>query len=51
MAEVQLSGVGKLFDGVRVLESLDLTVDDGEFVVLLGPALIQFMRAIKGVGS
>ncbi len=38
MAEVQLSGVGKLFDGVRVLESLDLTVDDGEFVVLLGPS-------------
>ena len=38
MAEVQLSGVGKDFDGVRVLESLELTVDDGEFVVLLGPS-------------
>src|SRR6266498_340858 len=38
MAEIQLRGVGKLFDGVRVLESLDLTVDDGEFVVLLGPS-------------
>src|SRR5439155_10367608 len=25
-------------DGVRVLESLELTVDDGEFVVLLGPS-------------
>src|SRR5436309_8098758 len=38
MAEVQLSGIDKQFDGVRVLESLDLIVDDGEFVVLLGPS-------------
>ena len=38
MAEVQLAGIEKRFDGVRVLESLDLTVDDGEFVVLLGPS-------------
>ena len=38
MAEVQLAGIEKRFDGVHVLESLDLTVDDGEFVVLLGPS-------------
>ena len=38
MAEVQLTGVEKRFDGVRVLESLDLIVADGEFVVLLGPS-------------
>src|SRR5437773_11844605 len=38
MAEVQLRGIEKQFDGVRVLESLDLTVEDGEFVVLLGPS-------------
>ena len=38
MAEVELSGIEKRFDGVRVLESLDLTVADGEFVVLLGPS-------------
>ena len=38
MAEIQLRGIEKLFDGVRVLESLDLTVHDGEFVVLLGPS-------------
>ena len=38
MAEVQLAGIEKRFDGVRVLESLDLTVRDGEFVVLLGPS-------------
>jgi len=38
VAEVQLTGIEKRFDGVRVLESLDLTVADGEFVVLLGPS-------------
>ncbi len=38
MAEVRLSGIEKRFDGVGVLESLELTVADGEFVVLLGPS-------------
>ena len=38
MAEVRLSGIEKRFEGVRVLESIGLTVADGEFVVLLGPS-------------
>jgi multiple sugar transport system ATP-binding protein len=38
MAEIQLSSVEKQFGAVRVLESLDLTIRDGEFVVLLGPS-------------
>src|SRR3990172_3006927 len=38
MAEVQLVGLEKRFGSVRVLEALDLTVGDGEFVVLLGPS-------------
>jgi multiple sugar transport system ATP-binding protein len=38
MAEVELAGIEKRFEGVRVLESLDLTVADGTFVVRLGPS-------------
>ncbi len=38
MAEVQLSGIEKRFDGVLVLDSLELTVPDGDLVVLLGPS-------------
>ncbi len=37
MAEVVLQGVGKSFGETRALKALDLTVGDGEFVVLLGP--------------
>ena len=33
---VQLKGVGKRFGQVQVVESLDLDVNQGEFVVLLG---------------
>ena len=33
---VQLQGVGKSFGDVRVVQELDLTVQQGEFVVLLG---------------
>jgi multiple sugar transport system ATP-binding protein len=38
MAEVELAGVEKRFDGALVLDSLDLMIADGEFVVLLGPS-------------
>ena len=38
MADVELHGVSKRFDAVRVLEALDLPVRDGEFTVLLGPS-------------
>lgn len=38
MAEVQLSGIGKSFGSTEVLRAIDLTIDDGEFVVLVGPS-------------
>ncbi|SMF55187.1 carbohydrate ABC transporter ATP-binding protein, CUT1 family [Tistlia consotensis] len=37
MAEVRLEGVGKRFGETQAIAGLDLTVGDGEFVVLLGP--------------
>jgi multiple sugar transport system ATP-binding protein len=38
MGDVVLFGVAKQFDGVQVLEHLDLAVADREFAVLLGPS-------------
>ena len=37
MADVILTGVTKSFGDKRAVDSLDLTIADGEFVVLLGP--------------
>lgn len=37
MAEVRLSGVTKRFEEITAVDRMDLTVADGEFVVLLGP--------------
>jgi multiple sugar transport system ATP-binding protein len=36
MAQIELKGVTKRFGGQRALRDLDLTVEDGEFFVLLG---------------
>lgn len=33
---IELTGVSKVYDGVRVVDSLDLTVPEGELLVLLG---------------
>ena len=39
MAAVSFAGVGKVYgDGTRALEALDLTIEDGEFMVLVGPS-------------
>lgn len=38
MATVELQQLGKSFGDYTALESLDLTIDDGEFLVLLGPS-------------
>ena len=37
MAEVTLEGVSKRFGATSAVSDLSLTVDDGAFVVLLGP--------------
>ena len=37
MAEVRLRGLSKSFGATRAVEALDLTIAQGEFVVLLGP--------------
>ena len=37
MAEVRLSGITKRFGEITAVDAMDLTVADGEFVVLLGP--------------
>lgn len=39
MSEIVLKSVGKIYpDGTRAVGSLDLTVHDGEFLVLVGPS-------------
>jgi ABC-type sugar transport system ATPase subunit len=38
MAEVKLSGVVKKFGALEVIKGVDLTIEDGEFVVLVGPS-------------
>lgn len=38
MAEVILENIGKAFGGHSVLSGLNLTIEDGEFVVLVGPS-------------
>ena len=39
MAQVTLSGVSKIFHGgIRAVADLDLTIDDGELMVLVGPS-------------
>ncbi|MFN0114235.1 MAG: ABC transporter ATP-binding protein [Paracoccaceae bacterium] len=38
MAEVRLDGLGKSYGGQAVVHGIDLTVAEGEFVVLVGPS-------------
>ncbi|GGM47138.1 aliphatic sulfonate ABC transporter ATP-binding protein [Longimycelium tulufanense] len=38
LTAARLRGVGKTFDGRRVLDGIDLTLGAGEFVALLGPS-------------
>ena len=52
MAEVRLNGVKKRFGTVDVIQGVDLTIEDGEFVVLVGPSgcgKSTLLRTIAGL--
>jgi multiple sugar transport system ATP-binding protein len=58
MAGVQLQGVSKVFDGeVRAVDSIDLDIADGEFIVLVGPSgcgkstLLRLIAGLEEVSS
>jgi len=38
MSQVQLSDVTKMYDDVTAVEGIDITVRDGEFLVVVGPS-------------
>jgi len=38
MAALRIDGLHKRFGAVNVLKGIDLTIDSGEFIVLLGPS-------------
>jgi iron(III) transport system ATP-binding protein len=38
MARIDITGLGKDFAGVAALRSLDLAIEDGQFITLLGPS-------------
>ena len=52
MAEVKLSGVGKVFGEARILKGIDLEIRDGEFMVFVGPSgcgKSTLLRVIAGL--
>jgi multiple sugar transport system ATP-binding protein len=52
MASVTLRNVSKVFGPVNVLSGIDLTIEDGEFVVLVGPSgcgKSTLLRTIAGL--
>ena len=39
MAEIKLDGVSKRFaDGYEAVKDIDLDIEDGEFMILVGPS-------------
>jgi multiple sugar transport system ATP-binding protein len=52
MAGVTFTGVGKVYpDGTRAVEALDLTIEDGEFMVLVGPSGCGKTSALRMVAG
>ena len=48
---IELKGVSKLFDGESVLDSIDLTIRDKEFVTLLGPSGCGKTTTLRIIGG
>ncbi len=38
MAEIAYEGVSKVYDGIPAVDNLDLTIEDGELMVVVGPS-------------
>lgn len=52
MGTIQLSGIGRSFKGTAAVRGINLTIADGEFVVLLGPSgcgKTTLLRMIAGL--
>jgi len=52
MAAVQMSGIFKRYGDTQVVHGIDLSIDDGEFVVLVGPSgcgKSTLMRMVAGL--
>ena len=57
MADVKLSGVGKSFGDIAILQGVDLHIRDGEFVVFVGPSgcgkstLLRMIAGLEDITS
>src|SRR6266481_3243542 len=52
MADIEFQGVSKVYpDGTRAVDSLDLEINDGEFMVLVGPSGCGKTTALRMVAG